>query len=135
MGRLINETNVTPEKRAKFLKSLRTQANISAACKAAGISRPTVYRWREDDADFAAEWNVAVEEACDQLEGAAWRRARKDSDTLLIFLLKAHRPEKYRETVKQEHSGETRLIIEYRRNWRRQVGPDVDGEAVSVDAC
>lgn len=36
------------------------------------------------------------------------------SDTLMIFLLKAHRPEKYRENIKHEVSGEIISVLEYR---------------------
>lgn len=35
------------------------------------------------------------------------------SDTLMIFLLKGTRPEKYRETVKQEHTGAVAIKVEY----------------------
>ena len=37
------------------------------------------------------------------LEKEAWRRALKQSDTLLIFLLKAHRPQKYREVIQAQN--------------------------------
>lgn len=36
----------------------------------------------------------------------------KKSDLLLIFLMKAAMPDKYRENVKVEHSGELNLIVE-----------------------
>lgn len=93
------------------------------AARRVGISRRGVYQHREASTDFAEAWDDALEEACDLLEGEARRRAyegtqepvfykgeecgriRKYSDTLTIFLLKAHRPEKYRENFKVEHSG------------------------------
>ena len=37
-------------------------------------------------------------------KGEAVDRTAKYSDTLLIFLLKAHRPEKFRDNVSAEHS-------------------------------
>ena len=101
------------------MAALRESANVRAACVAAGVVRSTAYKWREEDADFAAEWDAALEDACDLLESTAWQRAHESSDTLLIFLLKAHRPEKYRETVKQEHSGSVTLPVEYVNDWRR----------------
>ena len=36
------------------------------------------------------------------LHAIAMERARKQSDTMLIFLLKAHRPAVYRETVRTD---------------------------------
>jgi hypothetical protein len=76
---------------------LGATANVRAACDAAGVSRPVVYAHRARSQEFAAAWDVALEDACDRLEMIALERARSVSDTLLIFLLKAHRPAKYRE--------------------------------------
>lgn len=101
----------TAKKRARFLDALREHGTVYAACQASGVPRTTVYRWREDDADFAAAWDAAIEDVTDMLEREAIRRATEGSDTLMIFLLKANRPEKYRETnnlqvkATHEHSG------------------------------
>ena len=53
----------------------------------------------------SSQCDAGRDDACDVLEVIAWRRANASSDLLLIFLLKAHRPEKYRETIRQEHTG------------------------------
>jgi hypothetical protein len=100
-----------------FLEAIRQTCNVTSACKQVGIGRRTAYNHREQDEDFAAKWADAVEEGADELEAEAWRRAkdgvekpvfwrgqriatvREYSDTLLIFLLKAYRPEKFRETM------------------------------------
>jgi hypothetical protein len=60
---------------------------------------------RDRDPEFAAAWDEAVEDATDLLEEIAWNRAQKQSDLLLIFLMKANRPTKYRETIHQEITG------------------------------
>lgn len=120
----MSRTDRTPKKRAAFLTSLiETGGNVSRACEAAGIARQRVYEWRSADADFAAAWDEAVEAGTDELEEEARRRAyegvdepvfyqgetcgtvRKYSDTLLIFLLKGRRPDKYRDSVKHEVGG------------------------------
>lgn len=95
-------TYLTPEKawRAPFLEALRTHGVVSEAAKAAHISRWTVYNERSIDPDFAQEWEAALSLGVDALEDAAKMRAFQGSDVLLIFLLKAHRPEKYRETTR-----------------------------------
>lgn len=107
-------TNLTPKKARKsrrpwklrFLEQLRKVPNVSAAAQAAGISRQQAYDIRETDETFAKEWNDAIEQAVDQLVGKAWGRAKGGkSDLLTIFLLKSHRPEIYRETVRAEHTG------------------------------
>ena len=87
-----------------FLDTLRNSANVRAACQAAVISRQSAYEARRKDAKFAAQWDEALEDACDVLEARAWKRAEV-SDPILMFLLKAHRPNKYSERIKQEITG------------------------------
>lgn len=105
----------TPEKKAKFLKALTQMPNVSRACRLARTSRTTAYNHRNADSAFAAAWDEALDIGIETLEEEAHIRAFKGrsepvfyqgakvgqvkrySDTLAIFLLKAHRPEKYRE--------------------------------------
>lgn len=124
MGRKPDLTNLTPEKRKElFLARLRKEPNITVAARAAGWARGYVYELRDDDPEFAAAWQEALDESVDLAESEVHRRAfkgslkpvyqggvrvgsiREYSDTLAIFLLKAHRPEKYRENLRHEHSG------------------------------
>lgn len=96
----------TDRARAAFLEVFSDTCNVSEACRAAGIGRRSVYEWRDDDKDFAADWAEAEAAAIDKLEKAAWDRATTDkSDRMLEILLKAHRPEKYVERSKVEHGG------------------------------
>lgn len=85
----------TVRAREAFLAQIRLVPNVSAAARAAGISRSAAYLWRDDDPAFAAEWDDAVSEAVDQLEQVAWERATEQSDRMMEILLKAHRPDKY----------------------------------------
>jgi len=95
-------TALTPEKtwRAPFLEALRAHGVISEAAKAAGVSRWTVYHERTIDPLFAEEWEAALDLGVEALEDTAKKRAFEGSDVLLIFLLKAHRPAKYREVAR-----------------------------------
>lgn len=104
----------------RFLTVLGQSANVSLACEAARIDRSTAYKERSRNPDFSAQWKQAIESAVDDLEAEAWRRAKEGvekpifqggkqvgaikeySDALTIALLKAHRPEKYRENFKTE---------------------------------
>ena len=115
----------TPKKDMKtvFIEKLKASPNVSVAAKAAGINRTYAYKLKSEDDEFAAAWDEAVESSTDAAEAEAFRRAvkgtvkpvfhmgkkvggiREYSDTLLIFLLKAHRPEKYRDAVKVTGSG------------------------------
>ncbi len=113
----------TPKKREQFLELLATNGNVTVTCDALNLRRQTVYEARAEDPDFAAAWDEAMEQAADHLEAEARRRAvdgwdepvyylgrrvglvRKFSDTLLIFLMKGARPEKYRDRQQLEHTG------------------------------
>lgn len=98
-------TEFTPKKwREPFLDALSQHGNVSRAARTAKISRVMLYRDRAADADFAQAWTAAQQLGLDSLEDVANMRARRDSDTLLIFLLKAHRPEKYRDRVQVDAS-------------------------------
>ena len=101
--------------RRKFLKALAMTASVSAAAKHIRVCRNALYEWRKDDPSFRVEWDEAVELGTDALEDEAVRRAydgtlkpvyyggkkvgtvREYSDSLLVFMLKARRPEKFRE--------------------------------------
>lgn len=88
-----------------FLADLAERGNVREACRAARIDRPVAYNWRDADATFRLQWENAMEQACDKLVEAARKRAMTVSDTLMIFLLKSHRPSVYRETYRHEHTG------------------------------
>ena len=91
------------EWRPSFLTVLAKSANVSLSAKKAGISRQAAYHAYDTDEEFRVQWDSALEEACDVLEKEARRRALGQSDTLLIFMLKAHRPGKYREIIRTEN--------------------------------
>lgn len=116
---------LTPERQSAFLAALSSSGgNVSRACEAIDVARITAYKWRDNDPEFAQAWEHAKQIGADVLEDEAIRRARegvpepvfykgkklratvtKYSDTLLIFLLKGARPDKYRDNAKIEHTG------------------------------
>jgi hypothetical protein len=85
-----------------FLATLATTANVYLACRQAGISRKTAYKWKEENEEFAARWKDAMDDALDILEWDGRRRARTSSDKLLMYLLDVHR---YGRKYQHEHSG------------------------------
>jgi len=112
---MANRTKLTPKKRKTFLAALEYNGNVTEASKAAGITRACAYVWRDKHPDFAEEWENAYQTATDRLESEAWERAtngtskpvyqngqlvghiQQYSDTLLIFLLKGHKPDRFKE--------------------------------------
>jgi hypothetical protein len=143
-------------RKRRFLKAIASMPNVSAAARAAGVARGTPYRWAEEDENFKAAWEEAEQEGIDRLEAEAWRRAhdgdidyvvsqgklvyitdeasgerkplvkRVRSDALMTLLLKAHRPERYRDRQSIEHSGPGGAPI------RQEVKADVSPEFVAA---
>ncbi len=108
-------TPILPLEWDLFLRRLGQVPNVAAACRDAGIKPSTAYARREADPDFRREWDEAIDHSIGLLEAEAHQRAgpgylkavyhqgavvgheRVVSDGLMQFLLKAHRPERYRE--------------------------------------
>lgn len=125
--------DATAEKVADFLDRLASTANVTKSAEVSGAHLRTLYRWKEKFPDFAAAWREAERVGTALLEDEALRRAkdgcdrpvfyegeqcgviREYSDTLMIFLLKARDPDKYRERVDIAHSGQVaqKVIVEY----------------------
>ncbi len=92
-------TDYTPKKgnewHLRFLEMFYQTGNVTLSCSAVKMTKTQVYRHRKKYKAFANAWSDAKDAALDFLEYEARKRAMKMSDTLLIFLLKAHRPEIY----------------------------------------
>ena len=104
-----------------FLEAYAQWANIQHACNIAGVARRNIYHWQEHDSEFSAAFQQAEQAATERLEREAWRRAVEGSpyertsywhgepvgtdrkieysDQLMMLLLRARRPDLYREKV------------------------------------
>ena len=76
----------------RFIETLEAQSTVLHAAKAAGISRWTAYRWRQEDLEFADQWDEALENAVDVVENSLYQKAVSGDTICMIFYLKAHRP-------------------------------------------
>ncbi len=127
------------QKKKRFLAQYAATGIVSYSCKLAGIARNSFYEWLEKDPVFAERAKDAEKAATELLEKEALRRAvkgvehrkgvyhagkkigtekiREYSDTLLIFLLKARDPKRYRENRMLElplpHDGKVTLKVVY----------------------
>lgn len=127
--------HVTPKKTARFIELIAEGYTINHAAKSVGISRMAPYRLRDRNPRFAKKLADAMEAGADVMEDEMRRRGvegtlkpvfhqgeicghiREYSDTLLIFALKARRPEKYRDNYKVEHSGKIDVVDG--SNWKQ----------------
>ena len=110
----MSRTSRTLNAREKFVEYLSRGYSITKAAKESGVGRQTTYDWRKKDAEYDARCEDAIEQGADKLEDAAYARALESSDKLMELLLKAKRPEKYRERqdVNVKHQGETVVTID-----------------------
>jgi hypothetical protein len=124
----MRKLKLTRERRERFLRALAETGIVSVAVEIARTSRTRVYDLRKRDTGFAEAWDGAEEQAADALEAEAWRRAvdgvaeplvssgkvvrdddgqplavRRYSDNLLLALLKARRPDKFKDRAVVEH--------------------------------
>ncbi|HEX4354542.1 MAG TPA: hypothetical protein VHZ95_16550 [Polyangiales bacterium] len=86
-------------KDARQLRALRAfvrLGKVGEACKAAGVTYGTWYRWRNEDPEFERASEYAKEILANELEEVGMQRAKEGSDSLLMFFLRALRP-KYRD--------------------------------------
>ena len=122
-GVLGNVGKVTRLRACEWLEAMAITGNVSEACRISGLPSSSAYRLRENDAGFRALWEEAELIAADLLEAEARRRAydgtlkpvfqqgvqvgviREYSDKLLELLLKAHKPDKYKDTKEVQHTG------------------------------
>lgn len=79
-----------------FLDQLDKGYSPNKAAKKAGFSMSHFRKWREEDENFARDWDDAYDAGSDTLEDVATLRAKRSSDNLLKTLLQARRPDKFR---------------------------------------
>lgn len=96
----IQEQGRTTLMKARFLETLgmdRVAGNVLVAANATGLSRDTVYRWRNEDSEFATKWQevviIAVDKKVDLAEDKLHELVMKGNITAIIHTLKRYRPE------------------------------------------
>jgi hypothetical protein len=117
------ERRTTEQMQQDALEAFEDTGNVTLGCKKARVPRRTFYNWLRDIPEYQASYEESAKIAAGVLEAEAHRRAvvgvkkgvfykgkkvavqQEYSDTLLIVLLKAHAPEKYKERTSNEHSG------------------------------
>lgn len=120
-GAPLHNEQVAATKKQMFCDALADGFTVANAAYVTGNVLRTVYRWRDEDPEFAEAWAIAYAAGAETLHSEALRRAvtgvekplfhmghairdpetgapvvlREYSDTLLIFLMKARDPFRY----------------------------------------
>lgn len=128
---MANRIKLTQKKKKIFADQLRDHGGVSRAARTIGMARGYMYEVKASQADFSLEWDEAVAEYVEKLEMEADRRAhdgvektifyqgivvgeeRNYSDTLMIFRLKALRPDIYRENSSVNLTGQLDVGVKY----------------------
>ena len=96
-GPLKGSALLRAEKQRLFLRAYVKSGTIRDGAIAARVSRQAHYNWLAEHEDYRLAFEAAKEECIEGLEAEARKRALGHSDVLLIFLLKANRPNMYRD--------------------------------------
>lgn len=121
-GRPLRHDGWTTARQIAFIDALRETACVETAARAAGKAPSGAYKLRERSESFRAAWDAALKYSALDLERVAMERAlsgteeeifdregnkvgtrRRYNDRLLMFLLRATRPDKYGHTMTTEY--------------------------------
>ncbi len=152
----MTDTALTDNDKGTFLEALAAGLSVTGAAAKSGRSRQAFYGLAKRDPEFAEARQDAIDAGTECLEDEARRRAfegtlkpvfqggkhvgdiREYSDHLLIFLLKARNPGKYRDRTDVEVSGGVSVsLVNFTGEPIGKFGPDlapaIDHEPVAVN--
>ena len=95
-------TTFSPAKIAVFLENLRSYANVTEACKAAGLDRTSTYIKKQNDPNFAKAWADAYDKGIDAMEEGYNKEIAKENEL-------------YRENI-EKNKGKNDILEATRRN-------------------
>ncbi len=90
----------------KFLDALAIDSvagNVLVACKIAGVTRSLMYRYRNEDLDFAVKWNQCVKDGrkilLDMAYNVLYQSLANQNLTASIFVLKTLNPKIWNDRI------------------------------------
>ena len=112
-----------------FLKAFRETGTRSGACRIARVSKSTYDRWISVDPEFMRAVSDARVEFGEYLEEIALERVKnpdknRGSDVLLLGLLNANLPTKFRPQFAMSEDSAKDLIIEWRKAARERASEE-----------
>lgn len=104
---------VRPEHRAilqrqkRYLAAYAECGSLKEAAQITGIGKSAHYEWLAKYPEYRVAYETATQRAIDSLEEEAKRRAMVGSDNLMMFMLKAKRPNEFRDMSTVRVDGKT----------------------------
>ena len=125
-------------RKAIFLTAFEEWGTVKKGCEAAGVSREAYSWWHRTDPEFAKRVDLMRQSFAESLEALALDRVKnpdknRGSDVLLLGLLNANMPAKYRPSVAMDQDSAKELITEWRKA-SRAVSKDKSPEAEPLPA-
>jgi hypothetical protein len=98
----VEKTSPLSVDQQKFIDAYTTNGGITkSALRSSGVPRASLERWKTEDQEFKKAMKIAEEHWVEELRKAAFMRAQAKSDVLLMFLLKAMKPEEFDDDVRK----------------------------------
>jgi len=121
------------KRKAVFLEAFGEWGTIRKGCDAAGIHRNTYLWWLGSDPDFTRSVDLMKQSFAESLEAIALERVKdpdknRGSDVLLLGLLNANMPAKYRPSVAVDQDSAKDLIREWRKASQAVLANSPKGE-------
>ena len=103
-----------------LIATLEEYGTIRKACEVSGVPRKTYDVWNRDDPEFSVSADLARRSFAELLEELALERVKnpekgKGSDVLLLGLLNANMPHKFRPQLALNEDSAKELITEWRK--------------------
>tara|TARA_R110000824_G_scaffold45667_1_gene131941 strand:- start:10937 stop:11470 length:534 start_codon:yes stop_codon:yes gene_type:complete len=108
------------KRKAVFLAAYEEWGTIKKACEAAGMSRMSYRNWEKADPEFVKHLDLMKQSFAESLESIALDRVKnpdknRGSDVLLLGLLNANLPAKFRPSIAVDQDSAKELITEWRK--------------------
>ena len=137
MGTHGTKKTVTDSNKRVVLAALEEWGTVRKACQVAGVGRRTFHYWETDDPEFSVSVDLARRAFAESLEDLALARVQnpdkgKGSDILLIGLLNANMPHKYRPQLALNEDSAKALIVEWRKAAKEVKREQPDQEEAAV---
>ena len=102
---MANPPTYTVQKSKKVIAALREGKGVQRAADEVGVTRKTIYNWKDQHPDFAQQFEDAQEGVTDGIEMTVIQKALSGDVTAGIFMLKSRRREVYGEKWQGEITG------------------------------
>ena len=95
--------------RPAFAACIARGLKPAQAARAIGVTRKTVYRWKDSDPEFAAMWADALDERTEEAESQLFKAVQDGQPWAVMYALRHWCPEKYDRRVRVAVGGDASM--------------------------